>query len=101
MRCLIDDLRPGMRTSADVLAMHGQVLLPAALVLTAEHIAALRRRGVEHIRVVKEDGGPARPPVDRAAVIARLEHLFRHAEQQQRPNELLTLMTAYRLRGSE
>jgi hypothetical protein len=69
------DVRPGMVLSDVLLDQQGQVLLPQGAVLTAAIIALLPRHGVEMLAVRIGGGAPA---LDEAAVLARLDRLFRN-----------------------
>ena len=67
--------RPGMILSDAILDQQGQVLLADGTVLTDATIAALARHDVTMLPIAME--AAATPPVDVAAVTARVDYLFR------------------------
>ena len=71
------EVRPGMVLSDVLLDQQGQVLLPQGAILTAAIIALLPRHGVDVLAVLRSDP-VAEPEPDPAALQARLTHLFRH-----------------------
>ncbi|MET0858258.1 MAG: hypothetical protein ABWY27_16015 [Telluria sp.] len=71
------DVRPGMVLSDVLLDRQGQVLLPQGAILTTRIIALLPGHGVEVLAVLRDSAGAA-PEPDRAALQARLAHLFRN-----------------------
>jgi hypothetical protein len=75
------ELRPGMVLSDVLLDRQGQMLLPGGAILTASIIALLPRHGIERVSIVRDSAdGEAAPPIDEAAVTARLARLFRRAD---------------------
>jgi hypothetical protein len=70
-------VQPGMVLSDELLDPQGQVLLRRGAVLSEQAVAALARHGIEMVPVVCTDA-PAALEVDRSAVQARLDRLFRH-----------------------
>lgn len=75
------EVRPGMVLSDVLLDRQGQMLLPRGAILTAPIIALLPRHGIESLSIVRESApGEAPPPIDEAAVTARLARLFRRAD---------------------
>lgn len=71
----LDQATPGMTLSDAILDKQGQVLLAQGTVLTASTLAALARHEVVMLPIAVA-GEPA-PPVDVAAVTARLAYIFR------------------------
>jgi hypothetical protein len=69
---------PGMVLSDVLLDRQGQMLLPQWAVLTESVLASLGRHGVEVVPVVAAGGAP---PLDRVALQARLDHVFRRHDR--------------------
>ena len=79
------DVRPGMVLSDVLLDRQGQVLLPDGAVLTAAIIALMPAHGIDMLSVRRADEASLPPPVDVAAVRARLEHVFRRQGGTENP----------------
>lgn len=75
----IDQGQEGMCLHADLHDRAGNLLLPAATVLAAATLTALRRRGVEVLAIVDDSVTPEQLAAGRAQAMARIGHLFRHA----------------------
>lgn len=71
----LDAAEEGMVLARPVTRDNGMVLVAAGTVVTPALVDRLRRMGIAQLVVEGED--PGRPPVDAAARLARLEHLFR------------------------
>lgn len=92
----LDKASAGMILSDAILDRHGQVLLAPGTVLTSATIASLSRHEVAMVPIAL----PAQetPPVDVAAVRARLDHLFRGNTDLMSATTLLQgCITVYRL----
>jgi hypothetical protein len=83
----LDDLKPGMILSADLSESGGRLLLPAGTELTDRHLRYFHMWGVAEVEVQGDDRlqDPAATvdPEVRAAIEARLGHLFRHVDVAQ------------------
>jgi len=100
----------GMTLADAILDGRGNLLLPADTALTETALAALQRRGIEQCMVWADDGddgddsddsddsgaGDAAALAASARALRRLAYLFRHANSERAPMELLRLLTAYR-----
>jgi hypothetical protein len=71
----LDKASPGMILSDAILDQQGQVLLAQGTVLTDTTLAALARHDVAMVPVAVP--ADAAPPVDAAAITARIDYLFR------------------------
>jgi hypothetical protein len=84
MRLALEDLKPGMTLSVDLLEAGGRLLLPAGTALTERHLRYFQMWGVVHAEI---DGGEAAEtavPVDpavQAEIEARITDLFRHTDR--------------------
>jgi hypothetical protein len=67
--------QPGMVLAADLLDRQGQMLLPQGAKLTESSLASLARHGVDMLPLVQAEAVPS--AIDTAAVLARLDYLFR------------------------
>lgn len=70
----LTDVQPGMILSDVLLDRVGKVLLTKGAVLTAASIASIGRHGIGMVPVLLDQ---LDEPPDEAAVLARLDHLFR------------------------
>jgi hypothetical protein len=71
----LDQASAGMVLSDDILDQQGQVLLAEGTVLTRATLAALARHEVAMLPIAPP--ASATPPVDAAAVAARVAYIFR------------------------
>jgi hypothetical protein len=82
MRATLDDLKPGMTLSVELIDSGGRLLLPAGTELTDRHLRYFHMWGVTEIEIEGDDRLPdhtaALDPAVRAAVEARLGVLFRN-----------------------
>lgn len=84
--------RPGMILSDAILDQQGQVLLAEGTVLMDATIAALARHDVTMLPIAME--AAATPPVDVAAVTARIDYIFRDdgSESDAGPSDTATAL---------
>lgn len=73
----IDDAGAGMVLAAEVRDAQGNVLLAEGAALTEALLSALRRRGVESVRIEDDGMSEEQLAAERERVAARLAHLFR------------------------
>lgn len=73
----LDDARPGMVLSDDVLDLQGHVLLTKGMALTEPILASLRRHGVALVPVLAEDAPESAKESEIVHHEARLARLFR------------------------
>lgn len=73
----IDDAGTGMVLAGEVRDGAGNVLLAEGATLTETLLAALRRRGVESIRIEDDSVSEEQLAEQRERLVARLAHLFR------------------------
>lgn len=71
----LDRASPGMVLSDAILDQQGQVLLVQGAVLTDATLAALARHDVAMVPIALP--ADATPPIDEAAITARIDYLFR------------------------
>jgi hypothetical protein len=71
----LDKASPGMILSDAILDQQGQVLLAHGTILTDATLAALARHDVTMVPIVMP--ADATPPLDVAAITARIDYLFR------------------------
>jgi hypothetical protein len=76
----LTDARPGMTLSDVLLDDKGNVLLAQGVVLTETILASLARHGVDALPILR--AADAAPPIDPAAVQARLDILFRGNDRE-------------------
>ena len=83
---------PGMVLSDAILDQQGQVLLAEGSVLTDATIAALARHDIAMVPIAVSAG--ATPPVDAAAVTARIAYIFRGdgSERDAGPSDTATAL---------
>ena len=74
------ETRPGMVLSDVVRDGKGNVLLAQGVVLTESMLASLGRHGIEMLPILQ--AAPEAPPLDPAAVQARLDHVFRKHDRE-------------------
>lgn len=74
----LDQLAPGAVLAADVLDQQGGILLPKGAALNEPLLRALRRRGIDSLRVRDDTVDPALLAAERARAGLRLAQLFRH-----------------------
>lgn len=94
----LDQVSPGMQLVTAVRDDHEVILLAAACVLTEAQIAALRQHGISQVTVAEADtlSDPERE-ARRAAMRARMAHLFRHTGEMEANRLLQEIMLDYRL----
>ena len=71
----LTETRPGMVLSDVVRDGKGNVLLAQGIVLSESMLASLARHGIDMLPILQAE--PAPPPIDPAAIQARLDHVFR------------------------
>jgi len=71
----LDKASAGMVLSDAILDQQGQVLLAEGTVLTEATLAALARHDIAMVPIALS--AEAAPPVDAAAIVARIDYLFR------------------------
>ena len=86
---------PGMLLAAPVLDAGGNVLLPAALTLTENHIGSLPRRGIAPL-ALSTPAEPADIARKREELRARVMHIFRHTVDDPGSQALLHAVLAFR-----
>jgi len=95
------DVQPGMVLSAELLDVHGKVLLPQGTVLTTEMLALMPRHGISALPIAQAEQNPAERAADQARQVERIAHLFRlhdpdHGEDWA-ADALRRLVTDYRM----
>lgn len=93
----LDDALTGMALSEAITDAQGDVLLPAATILTDAMLTSLRRRGIDTIYVVNEDISEADLQAERECQQQRLSVLFRKCNASRASNILLQYISEYRL----
>jgi uncharacterized protein YaiI (UPF0178 family) len=73
----LDDAVAGMELAKEVLDHQGSVLLASGAVLAESTLNALRRRGIDSVRVVDDSATGEQAAADRERIAARLAQLFR------------------------
>ena len=85
MRTRLEDLKPGMTLSADLLETGGRLLRPAGTELTERHLRYFQMWGVLDAETVGDDAdGEAVGTIDpaaQAAIESGLADLFRHTDR--------------------
>ena len=89
----LEQLKPGMTLSDDLIDRQGQILLRQGTVLSEQIIALLPRHGIEGVSVVLEQA--AGPAADPAVAEARLDWLFRKAERADSDNWASQVLRGY------
>lgn len=92
----LDRLPEGARLAADVCDAGGHTLLAAGTELGAAAVVSLRKRGVSRVRI-EETVSAEELAARRAALAARLAHLFRDTEDDPLMSRLHQVVLAYRL----
>ena len=87
------DLTVGMVLSDDILDAQGQVLLPQGARLNAATMALLPAHGIEMVAVLRE--GTPEPVQDDAAIMARLDHIFRNTDISEADDAATGLLRMY------
>lgn len=87
------DLAVGMVLSDDILDQQGQVLLPKGAMLNGATIALLPSHGVEMVAVLRE--GLPEQVQDDAAILARLDHIFRNTDISEADDAATGLLRMY------
>lgn len=99
-RFSLEQLEAGMVLAQDVCDASGGRLLTEGVELSDATIASLRRRGVEQVMVaVEETLTPEQCAARKAAIVARVEHLFRLAGDDPMLLKLRATLLQYRLSG--
>jgi hypothetical protein len=93
----IDDASAGMVLADEVCDRQGNVLLAKGTQLSDSTLAALRRRGVEGVRVEDDGVSPEQLAAAREEVAVRVGHLFRAAHGGAADAFLREQITAYRM----
>jgi hypothetical protein len=73
----LDDAGAGMVLAEEVRDHQGNILLAKGAALTESLLAALRRRGLESVRIVDDSVSAEQLEAERARVAARLATVFR------------------------
>lgn len=87
------DLAVGMVLSDDILDPQGQVLLPKGATLNGATIALLPSHGVEMVAVLRQ--GLPEPVQDDAAILARLDRIFRNTDISEADDAATGLLRMY------
>lgn len=69
---------PGMVLSDNLLDAYGKILLPAGATLSRDILARLPAHGIESLPIALPE--EAKAPIDRAAVMQRIAHIFRKTD---------------------
>jgi hypothetical protein len=93
----IDDASAGMVLADEVCDRQGNVLLAKGTALSESTLAALRRRGVEGVRIEDDGASPEQLAAGREQVAARVAHLFRAAHGGAADAFLREQIAAYRM----
>ncbi|HEY1229662.1 MAG TPA: hypothetical protein VGF26_20325 [Ramlibacter sp.] len=93
----LDDAGAGMVLADEVRDGQGNVLLAKGATLGEPMLAALRRRGVEHIRVEDDGLSPEQLAAERERIEARLARLFRQPHGGAADALLREQLAAYRM----
>ncbi|TFW32343.1 hypothetical protein [Massilia horti] len=93
----LDDAAAGMVLADEVRDRLGNVLLAQGAALSESLLQALRRRGVESIRIEEDGLSPEQLAAERERVSARLAHLFRKPHSGAANATLRAELTAYRM----
>ena len=93
----LDDVVAGMTLWEAVLDGRGDVLLPAATVLTDTMLTSLRRRGIDTVVLMNDDISAVDLEAERDRQRQRLARLFRRCNRNLACTELLRGLSAYRL----
>ena len=95
----LDDARPGMVLSDDVLDMRGNVLLPQGVALTEVMLDSLRRKDIATLPVLFGEVSVAELVADQAHYQARIDKLFRKhvGSEDSATASLLHYVRAFRL----
>lgn len=97
-RLALEQVTPGMLLGGDVIDANGAVLLAAGGELSESLLAALNRRGILQIEVVRvEQLSESEREARREALRARLAHLFRGAGDTEAGRFLCEVMLDYRM----
>jgi hypothetical protein len=93
----IDDAGAGMVLASEVRDGQGNVLLAEGATLTDALLSALRRRGVESVRIEGDAISEEQLEAERERVAARLAHLFRKPHGGAADALLRQQVTAWRM----
>jgi hypothetical protein len=93
----IDEATAGMVLADEVCDRHGNVLLAKGAQLSEPLLQALRRRGIESVRIEGEEISHEQLAAERERVAARLAHLFRKAHGGAANTLLREQLTGYRM----
>ena len=97
----IDDASAGMVLADEVCDRQGNVLLARGATLSEGLLAALRRRGVEGVRIEDDSVSDEQLATERERVEARLAHLFRKQHGGKADALLRQQITAWRMERFE
>jgi len=93
----LDETRPGMSLSDDLLDAHGNVLLPQGAVLTNAILSSLRRHHIEIIPITSGELTAAEEEAARRRHSERLFRLFRRVGESESSQLLKQYMTDFRM----
>jgi uncharacterized phage protein gp47/JayE len=97
----LDNAADGMVLAAQVVDGQGNVLLANGTVLAAPLLNALRRRGIDSVRVVDDSVTGEQLAAERARIRARLDELFRKPHAGAANALLREQLAAWRLEALE
>lgn len=95
-RVALDEAAVGATLALDVCDAGGQTLLAAGAQLSAAAVASLGKRGITHVHVAELQSADDLA-AQRAAVLERLDHLFRRAQGNALMARLHDVILAFRL----
>jgi hypothetical protein len=97
----LDDAADGMVLAAEVVDGQGNVLLASGTVLAAPVLNALRRRGIDGVRIVDDSVTEEQLAAERERITARLAQLFRKPHAGAANALLREQLAAWRLEALE
>jgi dTDP-glucose pyrophosphorylase len=95
----LDDAAAGMILAAEVIDHQGSVLLPAGAPLSEKLLTSMRRRGIDHVRIVDDSVSGADLAAEGDRVAQRIAYLFRRPNQGAAHALLRAELEAYRMQG--
>ncbi|RBA23104.1 hypothetical protein [Herminiimonas fonticola] len=93
----LNDVKPDMVLSDDLLDQQGQVLLPKGATLTEHIIESLHRHDVVSVRIAMGELTPEEDAIQRAHFQVRLERLFRKSDDEHANGLLHRYIRTFRL----